>query len=209
MGQNASLRLFNPEQPAPAGRQKTKAWQMEMFCKRRNAELKVMRMASSGLWLLGGLFGGVDLRCISHGPGVTVGGVVGRDLQPLGGGSSLQHDILRDLLISFLGLLIFRLGSETDVSITPTFCSGHETPVLLLRKVPNYGIQIGVRHGLFSSNCQHNIPFNQVCNCWKAFCDYAAGECASCFRANVQGRSTLTVRHFGSAQLARSRPWLW
>jgi hypothetical protein len=91
----------------------------------------------------------VGLCRISHGPSVTVCGVIGRNLQPLGGGSSLQHSIFGNLLISFLGLPILRLGSETDISITPTFCGGHETFILLLRKVPNYDIQIGVCHCLF------------------------------------------------------------
>jgi len=99
--------------------------------------------------LLDPLFGGAGLFRISHGPGVTVGGVIGRNLQPLGGGSALQHGSFGDLLISFLRLPILRLGRETDVSITPTFCGGHETFILLLRKVPNYDIQIGVRHRLF------------------------------------------------------------
>src|ERR1700675_992180 len=79
----------------------------------------------SGFCLLDRLWSGLDLCCLSHGPGVTVGGVIGRNLQPLGGGSSLQHDILRDLLVSFLGLLILRLGGKTDVSIAPTFSGGH------------------------------------------------------------------------------------
>src|SRR5207253_7503225 len=95
---------------------------------------KVMRMVRSGLCLLDRLFGGLGLCRISHGPSVTFCGVIGRNLQSLGGGSSMQHGIFGDLLISFLGLPILRLGSETDISITPTFCGGHETFILLLRK---------------------------------------------------------------------------
>jgi hypothetical protein len=99
--------------------------------------------------LLDHLFGGEGLCRNSHRPGVAVGGVIGRNLQPLGGRSALQHGRFGDLLIFLLCLPILRLGSETDVSITPTFCGGHETFILLLRKVPNYDIQIGVRHRLF------------------------------------------------------------
>jgi hypothetical protein len=70
----------------------------------------------------------------------------------------MQHGIFRDLLVSLLGLLIFRLGSEAEVSITPAFCSGHETFILLLRKEPNYDIQIGVRHLKFPQvPSQHSI----------------------------------------------------
>jgi hypothetical protein len=118
--------------------------------------------------LLDRLFGGDGLRRISHGPGVTVGGVIGRNLQPLGGGSALQHGCFGDLLISFLGIPVFRLGCEIDVSITPAFCGGHETFILLFRKVPNYDIQIGVRHRLFPQ-CHQNIPSDQVCNCSACF----------------------------------------
>jgi hypothetical protein len=70
-------------------------------------------------------------------------------LQPLCGGCSLQHGTFRDLLKSFFGFPIFRLGGKAEVSITPPFCSGHESFILLLRKVSNYDIQIGVRHFSF------------------------------------------------------------
>jgi len=100
--------------------------------------------------LLGRLFGGAGLRRISHGPGITVSGVFGGNLQPLGGGSSLQHRIFRDLPVFFLGCLILRLGGEADVSIALTFDGGQETFVLLLGKAPNYNVQICVRHSLLS-----------------------------------------------------------
>src|SRR5258708_12282933 len=103
----------------------------------------------SGFCLLDRLLSGLSLCRLSHGPGVAVGGVIGRNLQSLGGGSSLQHDVLRDLLVSFLGLLILRLGGKADVSIAPAFGGGHETFVLLLRKLPNYDIQLGFPHFLF------------------------------------------------------------
>jgi hypothetical protein len=105
--------------------------------------------AGSGFCLFDRLFGGARLCRISHRPGVTICGVIGGNLQPLGGGGALQHDIFGDLPVFFPGLLILRLGSETDVSITPAFCGDHETFILLFRKVPNYDIQIGVRHRLF------------------------------------------------------------
>src|SRR3984893_3122768 len=88
------------------------------------AIVDLRRIVISGLCPLDRLFGGVGLCRISHGSSVTVCGVIGRNLQPLGGGSSLQHGIFGDLLISFLGLPILGFGSETDVSITPTFCGG-------------------------------------------------------------------------------------
>src|ERR1700686_3596230 len=105
--------------------------------------------SGSGFCLLDRFWSGLGLCRMSHGSGVTVRGVIGGNLQPLGGGSSLQHDILRDLLVSFLGLLVLRLGGKTDVSIAPIFNGGHETFILLLRKLPNYDIQIGFRHLLF------------------------------------------------------------
>jgi hypothetical protein len=101
---------------------------------------------------------------LSHGPGVAVGGVIGRNLQPLGGGSPLQHDILRDLPVSFLGLLVLRLGRKTDVSIAPTFGGGHETFILLLRKLPNYDIQIGFRHFRFPQMPSERSNA-RLCNC--------------------------------------------
>jgi hypothetical protein len=91
----------------------------------------------------------VRLCRISHGSCVTVGGVIGRNLQPLCGGSCLQHGTFRGLLKSFFGFPVFRLGGKAEVPITPTFCSGHESFILLLRKVSNYDIQIGVRHFSF------------------------------------------------------------
>src|SRR5258706_2714899 len=100
----------------------------------------------SRLCLLNCLFVGVCLCRIPHGSCVTVGGVIGRNLQPLCGGGSLQQGTFRDLLKSFFGLPIFRLGGKAEVSITPTFCSGHESSILLLRKVSNYDIQIRIRH---------------------------------------------------------------
>jgi hypothetical protein len=101
---------------------------------------------------------------MSHGSGVTVRGVIGGNLQPLGGGRSLQHDILRDLLVSFLGFLILRLGGKTDVSIAPAFNGGHETFILLLRKLPNYDFQIGFRHFPFPQMpSEHSNA--QLCNC--------------------------------------------
>jgi hypothetical protein len=129
--------------------------------------------------LLDHLFGRAGLRRISHGPGVTVGGVIGRNLQPLGSGSALQHGCFGDLLISFLGLPVFRLGRETDVSITPAFCGCHETFILLLRKVPNYDIQIGVRHRLFPQMpSEHSIRSSMQLP--GVLCNYAADECHAC-----------------------------
>jgi hypothetical protein len=107
------------------------------------------KRSESGLDLLDRLFGGVGLCRVSHGSGVTVRGVIGGSLQPPGGGNSLRHGVFGDLLIFFPGFLILRLGSESVISITPALCGGHERFVLLLRKVPNYDIQIGVRHCLF------------------------------------------------------------
>src|SRR6202048_3250312 len=92
----------------------------------------IWRLVRSGFCLFGRLLSGLGLRRNSHGPGITVCGVISGNLQPLGGGGSLQHSILRDLFISFLGLFILRLGSETDVSVAPTFSSGHKTLILLL-----------------------------------------------------------------------------
>jgi hypothetical protein len=53
-------------------------------------------LAKSGLRLFGCLFGGQGACCIPYGPGVAVCGIIGPNLQSLGG-SSLQHATLRDL----------------------------------------------------------------------------------------------------------------
>jgi hypothetical protein len=108
-------------------------------------------------------------------------------LQPLGGGNSLQHSSFGDLLISFLGLPILGFGSETDISITPTFRGGHETFILLFGKVPNYDIQIGVRHGSFPQVPIETFPYDQVCNCGGTL-QLCGCECAICSTANFLGR---------------------
>jgi hypothetical protein len=131
----------------------------------------------SGTCLLDRLFGSAGLRRISHGPGVTVSGVFGGNLQSLRGGGSLQHGIFRDLPVFFLGFLVLRLGGEADVSITLTFDCGQETLVLLLGKAPNYNVQICVRHSLLSPSeikTFHMINYAFA----QGVCNYGAGECA-------------------------------
>jgi hypothetical protein len=120
------------------------------FCRRMRRSAAEFRMVRSGFCLPGRLPGRARLCRMSHRSCVTVGGVVGRNLQSLGGGGSLQHRILRDLSIFFLGLPVLRPRSQTNVSITPAFYGGHKTLILLLRKLPNHDIQIGFRHLIFS-----------------------------------------------------------
>src|ERR1700681_3315197 len=137
-----------------------------------------MRMIGSGFCLFDRLFGGLGLCRISHRPGVAVRGVIGGTLQPLGGGGSLQHDILRNLSICFLGLLVLCLGAEADISVAPTLNGGHETLILLLRKLPDYDIQIGFRHfSLPQLPSEHSTPSSM--QLLTRLCNYAAGECAA------------------------------
>src|SRR5882672_3203944 len=133
-------------------------------------------MIGSGFCLLDRLFGGLSLGRVSHRSRVAVRGVIGGNLQPLGGGGSLQHDILRNLSIFFLGLLVLCLGGEADISVAPTFNGGHEALILLLRKLPDYDIQIGFRHFLFPQlPSEHSTPSSM--QLLTRLCNYAAGEC--------------------------------
>src|SRR6186997_511348 len=101
---------------------------------------------------------------MAHRSRVAVGGVVGGNLQPAGRGRGLLHGVLRDQLESGLGLAVLRLGSETCISVAPAFGGRHQGLELLLRKLPDYDIQIGVRHSLFS-NCLPGISCARLCNC--------------------------------------------
>jgi hypothetical protein len=158
------------------------------------------KRSGSGLGLLDRLFGGVGLCRVSHGSGVTVRGVIGGSLQPPGGGNSLRHGVFGDLLIFFPGFLILRLGSESVISITPALCGGHERFVLLLRKVPNYDIQIGVRHCLFP---QLQSEFHII--------DYAIAEAALQIMrpANAPFSPEPTLRTAGTGSGAGKVPGLF
>jgi hypothetical protein len=76
-------------------------------------------------------------------------GVIGRDLQPFGGGRSLQHRIFRDLLVPCLGFTILGFGSKANVVVTPLFSGRYQAFILLLRNLPDHDIQIGFRHCSF------------------------------------------------------------
>src|SRR5216684_2261656 len=143
----------------------------------RRKRIQATRMVGSGLCLLDRLFGRLGLCRVSHRPGVAVRGVIGGNLQPLGGGGSLQHDVLRNLSIFFLGVLVLCLGGEADIPVAPTFNGGHETFILLLRKLPDYDIQIGFRHFLFPQlPSEHSTWSSMQLLTW--LCNYAAGGCA-------------------------------
>src|SRR6266571_2617873 len=131
----------------------------------------------SGFCLFDRLFGRLGLCRVSHRPGVAVRGVIGGNLQPLGGGGSLQHDVVRNLSIFFLGVLVLCLGGEADISVAPTFNGGHETFILLLRKLPDYDIQIGFRHSLFPQLPSEHSTWSSM-QLLTALCNYAPGGCA-------------------------------
>src|SRR6266550_1716497 len=132
------------------------------------------RMMGSGFCLFDRLFGRLGLCRVSHRPGVAVRGVIGGNLQPLGGGGSLQHDVVRNLSIFFLGVLVPCLGGEADISVAQTFNGGHETFILLLRKLPDYDIQIGFRHFLFPQvPSEHSTWSSMQLPTW--LCNYAVG----------------------------------
>src|SRR6266702_6193667 len=144
----------------------------------RRKRIQVTRRAGSGFCLFDRLFGRLGLRRVSHRPGVAVRGVIGGNLQPFGGGGSLQHDVLRNLSIFFLGVLVLCLGGEADISVAPTFNGGHETFILLLRKLPDYDIQIGFRHFLFPQvPSEHSTWSSMQLPTW--LCNYAAGGCST------------------------------
>src|SRR5258707_11736015 len=131
------------------------------------------RAVGSAFFLLDRLLGRLGLGRVSHRSRVAVRGVIGGNLQPLGGGGSLQHDILRSLSIFFLGVLVLCLGGEADISVAPAFDGGHETLILLLRKLPDYDIQIGFRHFFFPQvPSQHSTPSSMPL--LNAPCHYAA-----------------------------------
>ncbi len=128
--------------------------------------------AGSGFCLFDRLFGRLGLCRVSHRPGVAVRGVIGGNLQPLGGGGSLQHDVVRNLSIFFLGVLVVSLSFALAARLTyrsrrrltavmrPLFCCFASCRITISRSAS--AIFCFLR-------CHRNIPHGQVCSCRRGF----------------------------------------
>src|SRR6266851_3047386 len=129
----------------------------------RDAMTANTRMAGSGFCLLDRLFGRLGLCRVSHRPGVAVRGVIGGNLQPLGGGGSLQHDVLRNLSIFSLASLSFALAARLTYRsrrrltavMRPLFCCFASCRITISRSASAIFCFL---------SCHRNIPHGQVCS---------------------------------------------